>query len=357
MEAVDEKKLGDFLKQTSGMVSASFNCAITVLGSRLGLYQGLAELGPSTSQSLAEHLNLHERWVREWLQQQACIGQLDYSVESGLFSISAEAFAVLADEEHPAYLMGGFDSALAVFPAVTKLEQAFRTGLGMSYDDHGPDCACGIERMGAFTKKHRVVNDMVPQVPGMHERLLAGAEVADVGCGGGLALVSLGQAYPQSRFVGYDTSDRALDRARANVQEAGLDNVRLCNPFQEALPAAPRFDLITTFDVIHDTPYPQSLIQQIHGALKDDGFWLCEDIRGFESFAENLQQHPIAALLYGFSVTVCMNSGLSTEDGAGLGTLGFTEQVARQMTAAAGFSKFEQLPIENPMNNYYLLQK
>ncbi|MEL0049220.1 MAG: SAM-dependent methyltransferase, partial [Gammaproteobacteria bacterium] len=190
MRAIDEKKLGDFLKQTGSMVTAGFNCAITVLGDRLDLYQGLADLGPCTSEALAGHLGLHERWVREWLQQQACVGQVEYSTADGLFSLSPEAYAVLVDEDHPAYLMGGFDSALAVFPAVTKLEKAFRTGLGMSYDDHGPDCACGIERMGAFSKKHRLVTEMVPLIPGMHQRLLSGASVADVGCGGGLAVIA-----------------------------------------------------------------------------------------------------------------------------------------------------------------------
>ena len=181
--------------------------------------------------------------------------------------------------------------------------------------------------------------------------------VADVGCGGGLATIALAQAYPQSSFVGYDTSDEALARARANLQETGLTNVRFCNPFQEPLPQTRAFDLITTFDVIHDTPYPQDLIDQIYAALQDDGRWLCEDIKGFDSFEDNLKHHPIAALLYGFSVTVCMNSGLSAADGAGLGTLGFTESVAREMTGRAGFREFELLEIENPMNNYYLLGK
>ena len=186
MRAIDEDKLGLFLKQTGGMVAASFNCAITVLGDRLGLYQALAEIGPCSSQTLASHLTLHERWVREWLYQQACIGQVEFVEDSNEFTISPEAHAVLADADHPAYLMGGFDSALAVFPAVSKLEEAFRTGIGMSYDDHGPNCACGIERMGAFTKKHRLVTEMIPVIPGMHDRLSAGAHVADVGCGGGL---------------------------------------------------------------------------------------------------------------------------------------------------------------------------
>lgn len=303
------------------------------------------------------HLDLHERWVREWMHQQACIGQVEYSSVTRLFSLSPEAQAVLVDDDHSAYSMGGFDSALAVFPAVTKLEEAFRMGLGVSYDDHGPDCVCGIERMGAFSKKHRLVSEMMPRIPGLHQRLDAGAKVADVGCGGGLALIALAQAYPQSIFVGYDTSEIALNRARTNIAEAGLHNVRLCNPFQAALPQQPEFDLIATFDVIDDTLYPQSLIEQIDAAVIDDGFWLCEDIKGYETFAENLEQHTIAALLCGFSVTVYMNSGLSTRDGAGLGTPGFTAQVARQMTAASGFTGFGKPDIENPMNNYYLLSK
>jgi 2-polyprenyl-3-methyl-5-hydroxy-6-metoxy-1,4-benzoquinol methylase len=354
---IDDDKLGLLLKQTGGMVAASFNCAITVLGDRLGLYQALGELGPSTSSELALHVKLHERWVREWLHQQTCIGQLEYLADGARFAISPEAYAVLADEDHPAYLMGGFESALAVFPAVGKLEESFRTGIGMSYDDHGPNCACGIERMGAFTKKHRLVGEMIPQLPGMHDRLVAGAMVADVGCGGGLATIALAQAYPATTFVGYDTSDMALQRAKANLAEAGVANVRFCNPFAEPLPKEPTFDLITTFDVIHDTPYPQDLIVQIYAALKADGQWLCEDIKGFESFEENLEHHPAAALLYGFSVTVCMNSGLSTADGAGLGTLGFTHQVAETMTQQAGFREFQLLDIENPMNNYYLMGK
>ena len=129
MRAIDEDKLGLFLKQTGGMVAASFNCAITVLGDRLGLYRALAELGPCSSEALAAHLKLHERWVREWLYQQACIGQLDYVEDSGQFSISPEAFAVLADADHPAYLMGGFDSALAVFLRSANWKKPFAPAL------------------------------------------------------------------------------------------------------------------------------------------------------------------------------------------------------------------------------------
>ena len=357
MTAVDQEKLGDFLKQTGGMVTAGFNCAISVLGDRLGLFKALYAVGPCDSVRLADALNLHERWVREWLQHQACVGQVEYDSDANAFALSAEAHAVLVDVDHPAYLMGAYDAALAVFPAVEKLQDAFRTGLGMSYDEHGPNCACGIERMGAFSKQHRLVPEMLPMIPRMPERLAAGAAVADVGCGGALSTIAMAQAFPSTRFVGYDTSELALQRARANIVEAGVTNIELINPLQQPLPEQPTFDLVTTFDVVHDTPYPDRLISDIHRALKPESYWLCEDIKGFETFNENLQNHPISGLLYGFSVMVCMNSGMSTADGAGLGTLGFTRNLAEQMTRAAGFSEFLQLDIESPMNNYYLLKK
>lgn len=357
MTAVDQDKLGEFLKQTGGMVTAGFNCAISVLGDRLGLFNTLYQIGPCDSAALAAELQLHERWVREWLQHQACVGQVEYNPQTQLFALSPEAHAVLADPDHPAYLMGAYDAALAVFPAVEKLQEAFRTGVGMSYDEHGPDCACGIERMGAFSKQQRLVPEMLPMIPQMQERLLEGAVVADVGCGGALSTIAMAQAFPGTKFVGYDTSDEALLRASANIAEAGVSNIELLNPLQAPLPQQPTFDLVTTFDVVHDTPYPDRLIADIHTALKSQSYWLCEDIKGFETFDENLQNHPIAGLLYGFSVMVCMNSGLSTEDGAGLGTLGFTRALAEKMTMAAGFAAFTQLDIDSPMNNYYLLKK
>jgi SAM-dependent methyltransferase len=357
MSDINQKKLEGLVKQTGGMVAAGFNCAISVLGDRLDLYKGLWEHGPCTSNELAAALSLHERWVREWLYHQTCIGQVEFDESASIFSLSPEAHAVLVDKDHPAFFMGGYDSALAVFPAVEKLEESFRSGIGMSYDDHGPNCACGIERMGAFTNEYRLVPELLPLVPGMTERLAQGGIVADVGCGGAISTIAMAQAFPNAQFIGYDTSDNALDRARANVAEARVTNLRLVNPLIEAMPSTSTFDLVTTFDVVHDTPYPDRLIADIYTGLKRDGYWLCEDIRGFESFQENLRDHPIAGLLYGFSVMVCMNSGMSTPDGAGLGTLGFTRDLARQMTAAAGFTHFSQLEFENTMNNYYLLSK
>ena len=129
--------------------------------------------------------------VREWLQHQACVNQVEYDETTQRFLLGPEAEAVLVDEDHPAYLMGAYHSALSVFPAAEKLEEAFRTGLGMTYDDHGANCACGMEKMGAFTKKHRLVQEILPLVPNLVDRLEEGIKVADVGCGGDVQGASL----------------------------------------------------------------------------------------------------------------------------------------------------------------------
>ncbi|MCP5180767.1 MAG: methyltransferase domain-containing protein [Pseudomonadales bacterium] len=356
MTSINRDKLSNYIRMVGGSVAQGFNCAISAVGDRLGLYRTLAHSGPVTSGDLAEQTGLNERWLREWLRHQASVGHLDYDAATDHFSMCPEAAMVLANPESPAFLAGGFDAVLAAAPAVPQVAEAFHTGLGMSYDDHGAACACGIERLSAYSKKQALVNEVLPLVDGLAHRLREGARVADVGCGGALSTLAMARAFPASEFVGYEISSHALERARANLAEAKLGNVRLAHAGEEPLPDAPTYDFITTFDVIHDTPYPDQLISAIRGALKADGMWLCEDIRAYPTFAENLEKQPLVSLLYGFSILVCMSSGLSAPGGAGLGTLGFTEPVARRMAADAGFSRFNRLDYDNPFNAYYVIQ-
>lgn len=356
MPSIDRDKLTHYIKLVGGTVAAGFNCAISSAGDKLGLYKALVEAGSVTSDGFADATGLSERWLREWLRHQTAVGHLDYDVATDQFSMCPEAAMVLANPHSPAFLGGGFDAVLAAAPAVPKVVEAFRTGLGMSYDDHGAACACGIERLGAYSKKQALVNDVLPLIDGLSARLRKGAVVADVGCGGALSTLAMARAFPASQFVGYEISDHALTRARANLAEAKLPNVRLAHAGEEPLPSAGTYDFVTTFDVIHDTPFPAELIAAIKGSLKPDGLWLCEDIRSYTTFAENLAKQPLAGLLYGFSIMVCMSSGLSAPGGAGLGTLGFSESVARSMSATAGFTRFDRLDYDNPFNMYYVIQ-
>jgi len=354
---IDREKLERFSQRVAGSIAAGLNCAISSLGDTLGLYRALRELRIADSGELAEHTGLNERWVREWLRHQACMGQVEYDADTERFYLSPEAVAVLVDTNHPAYFGGGFESATASFGSLPGLVESFRSGLGMTYDDHGPGCASGIERMTRYFNEFTLVPKVLPLLDGVVDKLQAGAKVADVGCGGGVATMAMAAAFPNSQFVGYDISNHALDRARHRLSHVDLPNLRFVNPLEEPMPIEPTFDLVTTFDVIHDAPHPQPLLDAICRSLKDDGTFLCEDIRSFPSFRDNLEKHPLAGLLYGFSIMVCMSSALSTRDGAGLGTLGFNEEVARSMTAQAGFTRFRRVEYDNPMNNYYEVRK
>ena len=351
---LDRDRLETFLKFIGGQVAAGFNCALSGLGDQLGLYRALADIGPTSSDELAAHTGLHERWLREWLRHQACVGQVEYA--DGRFGLSPEAAIVLADDNHPFFFASGFGAVTATYPAMPRLPEAFRTGLGLAYDEHGAACACGIERMSAYMQRRELVPKLLPEVDGVVAKLEQGAAVADVGCGSGTALIAMAEAFPNSTFTGYDTSRHALARATANVEASGVANVYFVDPAETPLPGEPTLDLVTTFDVVHDTTHPAALLRAIRGSLRDDGVWLCSDIKSFPTFEQNLAENPMAALLYGFSVTVCMSASMSTPDGAGLGTLGFNEEVAREMSAAAGFSRFEILDYGNALNSFYAIR-
>ena len=350
---VDREKLEIYLKQVSQQVMAGFNCSLSHVGDKLGLYRQLRDNGPVTSVEFAEATGLHERWLREWLRHQACVGQIDYSAEDDSFSLSPEAAIVLCDDENPFYFAAGFQAVVATHKAVPKLGDSFRTGLGLTYDEQGEACACGIERLNNYVPRNELVQNILPSLNGVTDKLVSGARVADVGCGAGQATLVMAEAFPESDFVGYDTSEHALANAKAHLNETELKNVRFVNPTVDPLPRDGSVDFVTTFDVIHDAPYPDRLIADIRSCLKVDGTWLCSDIRSFPTFAENLAENPSAGLFYGFSLMICMSSSMSTPDGAGLGTLGFNEQVAREMSETAGFSRFARLEFGTAVNSYY----
>jgi SAM-dependent methyltransferase len=267
--------------------------------------------------------------------------------------MSLEAAYVLAEENSPAFAAGGFCSLPQQFAVLEKLPEAFKTGLGLPYDAFGLDGAIGIERfMGPWFRTF-LVPLVLPRLDGVVAKLRAGAKVADVGCGAGRALLEMAQAYPQSDFHGYEISNHALARAAINQAAAGVSNVTFHHVDVDPPPPDGSFDFITTFDAIHDMAHPEAMMDAIRKALKPDGTWLIADINAKPTFEENLARNPMAAMMYGFSVLSCMSSALSEPGGAGLGTLGFTEPLARTMTAAAGFTHFTRHDFDNPVNAYY----
>lgn len=351
----------DRLKMYSFMLYSQLSGAVTAgmihLGDRLGLYRALAAHGhPMNSGELAEKCGLHERWVREWAGNQVAARLVEVDHADPLhptFSLSAEARVVLADDAHPAFGMGMFHRLPATMERLTDLPHCFTSGLGFDYDAHGHDGAVGIERSFEPWSNANLVPVVVPSIAGLGERLEAGINVADIGCGAGSAVCTLAAAFPKSTFVGYDISHHALAIAREKAATRGLGNVRFVDVREEPIPQSHSFSFVTTFDCIHDMTQPREIIRTIRGALADDGVWLLVDIKALETMQQNVAKNPMAALMYGISVMSCMASALSEDGGEGLGTLGLPASLAERYAVEAGFSRFETLPIEHSVNAFY----
>jgi len=349
----DPDKLKMFSYQVFTKLEGAVTAGMIHLGDKLGLYAAMKSADrPLTSHELASSLELHERWVREWAYNQAAARIIDCD-EHEQFSLSPEAAAVLASPEHPAYGMGMFHRLPQTMATLDDMPESFRTGVGHNYDSHGCAGAIGIERSFEPWNKTFLLPVVLPALDGVADRLAAGAVVADVGCGAGGAVLLMAGAYPKSTFTGYDISQYALDRAATKLAESGVSNASFHDPRNAPLPADHSVDFISTFDCIHDMTHPQQMMESLRAAMKPDGTWLLVDIKAHDTFMENARKNPMAPLMYGISVLSCMSSAMSSPDGAGLGTLGFSEYTARQMAAKAGFSSFRKLDIDHSVNAFY----
>lgn len=349
---LDPDRLKSFVELVYTQLGGAFVSGMIYIGDRLGLYHALSGSGPTTSEELAAKTGLHERWVREWLRAQAAARLIEYRGD-GRFELSIEGSLALADENSPLFAAGGFCSLPQQFGILEKLLDSFRTGLGHPYDAVGREGAIGIERFLAPWFRTFLVPLVLPALDGVVPKLQAGGKVADIGCGAGIALLEMAKTYPQSEFHGYDISKHALERADENKTAAGARNVTFHDAAADPIAADGSFDLITSFDCIHDMTDPAGVMRAVRLALKPDGTWLIADIKSKPTFEENLERNPMAAMMYSVSVMSCLSSSMSAPGGAGLGTLGFNEPLAREMTAAAGFTRFQKHDFDNPVNAYY----
>jgi 2-polyprenyl-3-methyl-5-hydroxy-6-metoxy-1,4-benzoquinol methylase len=350
--AVDPERLRDFSRRLFGHLNGAVTSALVYLGDELGLYRALAAGGHATSAELAERTGLDERWVREWLYNQGAARLLEARPEER-FALTPEARVVLAEESHPAFGAGMFSQLPKTLGAVEQLRESFRTGLGLPYDAFGPEGARGVERGFAPWVRSFLVPAVIGRVPRLAERLEAGGQVADVGCGAGVALLVLADAFPKAELHGYELSRFALARAEENRAAAGAANLHFHHVESEPLPDDERFDLTLSFDCLHDMTDPDAMARSIRRAIRPDGVWLIADIKAYPSYAENVAENPMASLMYGFSVLTCMSSALSEPGGAGLGTLGLPEAEAKALTERAGFTRFARLPVDHPINAFY----
>jgi len=322
------------------------------LGDRLGLYKAMDGAGPFTAEDLAARTGLKARWVLEWLRGQAAAGLIDTG--DGLtFEMGPEAGKVLADDRDSIWFAAGaFGGGVAPPEVVDRLADAFSTGIGLSYDDLGPSAAHSVERMLEPWTRLALVPVVLAALGDVVGRLSDGAAVADVGCGSGVAVTTMAQAFPLSRFDGYDPSHHAIARARARADQLGLTNVSFSPVPASELPGDGRYDLVVTLDCLHDMPDPVGAARAIRASIDDEGVWLIKEIRSSARWADQIR-NPVLALLYGTSVSCCMSSALSEPGGAGLGTLGLPPEETGGLCRRAGFTRFTTHDFDDPGNLYY----
>lgn len=348
--SIDQAKMEEFMHKVVGDLSGTLVTTMCVLGDRLGLFKDLASNGPATSAELATRAGINERYAREWLGCLASAGYLEYDPASQRFTLPTEQAPALAHEAGPMFAGGHYQMLPAMLGQLDQLTQAFRQGGGVPQSVYGENFWDGLERFTVTHFDNLLVQQWIPTVPEVQAKLERGALVADVGPGSGRALIKLAQAFPNSRYIGYDVYGPVIAKATANAEAAGVAERVSFKQLDvvEGLPG--QYDLITTFDVVHDMVNPRGALKAIRQALKPDGSYLMLEINCLDKVEENVG--PIAALFYGYSVLYCMTTSLAG-GGEGLGTVGLPESKVRELCTEAGFSSVRRLPMENPFNILY----
>jgi len=343
--AINEAALHEIAGKMVGDLGAAVTGALVVLGDRLGIYSTLAQVGPVTSVELAKETKLDERYVREWLGNQAAAGYVTYDPVAGVFSMTPEQRAVLADPDSPVAMTGGFYSVSSVYHDEPKVAEAFRTGTGIGWGDHHDCLFCGTAKFFRPGYAAHLAQEWIPALEGVREKLEAGAVVADVGCGYGASTLILARAFPKSTFIGFDLHLTSIEHARKHAAEEGLTNVTFEVAAAKDFPGCD-YDLVTTFDALHDMGDPVGAAVAVRERLHRDGTWLVVEPFAGDRLEENL--NPIGRVYYGFSTMICTPASRSQEVGLALGAQA-GEARLREVMTEAGFKRFRRAT-ETPIN-------
>jgi 2-polyprenyl-3-methyl-5-hydroxy-6-metoxy-1,4-benzoquinol methylase len=351
---LDPAKVEEFAGRMVGLMNASMLGLMTSVGHRTALFDTMATLAPSTSAQVAKAAGLDERYVREWLNAMTVGRFVDYDPATRTYALPAEHAALLTRAAGPGNManMAQFTSLMG--GVEDEIVECFRAGGGVPYSRF-PKFQDLMAEMSAQVHDAALIEGELALVHGLIDRLRAGIDVCDVGCGQGHAINLMAKEFPSSRFTGLDFSEEGIAVAQKEAAELGLTNTTFEVKDAAKLDGSKKFDFITVFDAIHDQAKPDVVLKGIADSLKPGGVFLCVDIAGSSNVEDNLE-HPMAAMLYSVSTFHCMTVSLAL-DGAGLGTM-WGEQKANEMFREAGFTSVETTRIpEDILNVYYICRK
>jgi hypothetical protein len=346
---------------SEALVERMFNAAVAAfdiygmyLGERLGLYSCLAKHGMQTPLEFAENAGIDERYGREWLEQQAASGILEYA--DGRFSLPAAYFAVLADRDDPNYFAPLARMMVAAAGQLPKLTSAFGTGDGIAWDEYGKDMIEGQSELNRPIFLHQLGREILPSIPAVHERLSKpGVRVAEIGFGGGWAAIAMAQAYPNVTVTGFDPDESSVELATRNTAEAGLASRVTFRGVDggEAAAGGERFDVVAAFECVHDLSDPVAVLGSMRKLAGDTGAVLVMDERVPDIFSG--EADAVERFMYGWSVTTCLANGRTNHPSAATGTV-MRAPTLEGYAKEAGFTACEALPVENDFFRFYLLR-
>jgi SAM-dependent methyltransferase len=343
---IDQAKLEAFVGQAVTDMGAAISGLLLHLGDRLGLYQAMAGAGPLTSTELAQRTGTAERYVREWLGNQAAGGYVVYDPAERTFELPPEQAMVLADEDSPVFLAGAFETIASCYADHDVFIDAFRTGAGVGWHAHDDRLFSGVVRLFRPGYAAHLVSDWLPALDGVVDKLRSGASVADVGCGLGASTVIMAQAFERSTFAGFDIHEPSIQAAREAAAAADVQHrVRFDNATAKDFPGQ-GYDLVCLFDALHDMGDPVGAARRVRESLAPDGTLLLVEPNAGDALEQNL--NPVGRTFYGLSTVICTPGSLAQDVGLGLGA-----QAGQQKLTAvlheAGFTQVRRAT-ETPFN-------
>jgi SAM-dependent methyltransferase len=342
---INESKLNEFMGKAVGDIGAAMSAALVVIGDQLGLYKAMSDGRPVTPAELTKRTGTTERYVREWLGNQAAGGYVAYCPDTGTYSLPPEQAFALAEEGSPAFLPGAFQVIAAAFRAQPKIAERFRSGEGFDWGEHDPILFEGTERFFRPGYAANLVSGWIPALDGVEAKLRRGATVADVGCGYGASTILMAQAYPESRFYGFDYHAPSIEAARRRAREAGVAG-RVAFEVAKATDFPGRnYDLIAHFDCLHDMADPVGAARHARRALAEDGTWMIVEPFAGDRVEENL--NPVGRVFYAASTLICVPVSLKAH-GPALGAQA-GEARLREVATAGGFTRFRRAT-QTPFN-------
>lgn len=344
--AIDETKFQAFMNRAVGDLGALISAGLVVIGEKLGLYKAMMGAGPLSPAELAAKTKTSERYVREWLAAQAAGGYVEYDPATKRFTLPEEQAFALAAEDGPAYLPGAFELMTSLLKDEPLITEAFRTGKGVGWHEHDPGLFRGTERFFRPNYRAHLVDEWIPALDNVKAKLEMGAKVADVGCGHGASTILLAQAYPNSRFFGFDYHEQSIGWANKAALDAGVSDRVTFNVAPAKHFPGSEYDLIAFFDCLHDMGDPAGAARHVHDALAEDGTWMVVEPFANDRLEDNLT--PVGRVYYSASTMVCTPASLAQEVGLGLGAQA-GEARLRQVMAEGGFTRIRRAA-ETPFN-------